>query len=85
MYHVYILKSEKDGKLYIGQTSNLEERLSAHNRGSVKSTKHRRPLKLIYSKEFHDHGWISNYLKKLKKPISIFKHISLLENSGFVL
>jgi hypothetical protein len=26
-----------------------------------------------------------NYLKKLKKPISIFKHISLLENSGFVL
>ncbi|RKX17680.1 MAG: hypothetical protein DRP26_06545 [Candidatus Zixiibacteriota bacterium] len=25
-FWVYILKSDKDGKLYIGQTSNLEKR-----------------------------------------------------------
>ena len=47
-YFVYILLSEKDGKKYTGYTSNLPLRFEAHNKGKVPSTKHRRPLKLIY-------------------------------------
>ena len=47
-YYVYILLSEKDGKKYTGYTSNLDQRLQAHNTGQVKSTKHRRPFELIY-------------------------------------
>ena len=47
-YYVYILLSEKDGKKYTGYTSNLPLRFEAHNKGKVLSTKHRRPLKLIY-------------------------------------
>lgn len=47
-YYTYVLRSNKDGKLYIGSTHNLGERLEAHNQGSVESTKNRRPLELIY-------------------------------------
>ena len=48
MYYVYILYSQKDEKLYIGFTSNLRNRYHNHTNGLVKSTKYRRPLKLIY-------------------------------------
>jgi len=48
MYYVYLLKSKKDNKLYIGLTNNLTRRLTEHNQGLNKSTKYRRPLSLIY-------------------------------------
>ena len=47
-YYVYILKSLKDGKNYAGYTTNLELRFEQHEKGQVDSTKHRRPLMLIY-------------------------------------
>lgn len=52
MFTVYILKSLKDRKRYIGFTENLERRLSEHKNGLVKSTKNRGPLKLIHSENF---------------------------------
>ena len=53
-YYVYILRSEKDGKRYIGSTVDVEKRYLEHQQGEVKSTKHRRPLKLIYIESFDD-------------------------------
>jgi len=47
-YFVYILKSEMDGKNYAGYTKNLKLRFEQHQKGEVTSTKHRRPLNLIY-------------------------------------
>lgn len=47
-YYVYVLLSKKDGKLYTGYTANLRNRIEMHNKGLVASTKHRRPLELIY-------------------------------------
>jgi len=47
-YYVYILISLKDGKKYTGYTKDLSSRFEAHQKGKVLSTKHRRPLKLIY-------------------------------------
>ena len=49
--YVYILISLKDKKRYIGSTSNLKQRLIKHNSGQVRSTKHRRPLKLFAYQE----------------------------------
>lgn len=49
MYNVYVLISLKDYKFYIGFSENLEQRVKDHNFGSNKSTKNRRPFKLIYS------------------------------------
>lgn len=48
MFYVYVLKSLKDGKLYIGSTSDLRRRLSEHNNGKVPSTKNRAPFELRY-------------------------------------
>lgn len=48
MFYTYVLHSEKDKKMYTGFTKNLKLRFEQHEKGRVKSTKNRRPLKLIY-------------------------------------
>ncbi len=48
MYYTYVLLSQKDGKRYIGYTQNLKLRFERHRRGEVESTRHRRPLKVVY-------------------------------------
>jgi len=48
MYYVYVLRSHFDGKLYIGYTVNLRNRLREHQGGYVISTKPRRPFELIF-------------------------------------
>ncbi|PIZ47811.1 excinuclease ABC subunit C [candidate division WWE3 bacterium CG_4_10_14_0_2_um_filter_41_14] len=48
MWYVYVLKSEKDGKLYTGSTNDLKRRLKEHNDGRVESTKDRKPLDIVY-------------------------------------
>lgn len=51
MYFVYVLRSEKDGRLYKGFSSNLEKRIREHNSGKTKSTKGYLPWKLVYSEK----------------------------------
>ena len=51
-YFIYVLQSEKDGRLYKGQTSNISKRLRQHNAGENKSTKGFRPWKLVYYESF---------------------------------
>ena len=48
MFYTYILKSEKDGKLYTGYTNNLRKRFKQHSDGRSTYTKGRGPYKLIY-------------------------------------
>lgn len=47
MNWVYILTSQKDNKRYIGSTNDFKRRFKQHQLGQVKSTKNRRPLKLL--------------------------------------
>lgn len=76
MYYNYVLKSEKDGKRYIGFTDDLKKRLDEHNKGLNKSTKYRKPLVLIYyeaclnkkaaikREKYLKTMWGNNYLNK---------------------
>ena len=48
MYYVYVLLSLKDKQIYTGLSSNLKQRIEEHQKGQVKSTSSRKPLKLIY-------------------------------------
>jgi len=48
MFYVYVLRSLKDGKKYIGYSSDLKKRLAEHNNGKVKITKNRLPFELEY-------------------------------------
>ena len=51
MYKVYALKSRLRNYIYVGLTSNLEERIRRHNDGRERTTKAYRPFELIYSEE----------------------------------
>ena len=53
-YYVYILFSLKDHKFYVGYTVDLKKRLILHSKGLVKSTRLRRPFKLIHYEYFID-------------------------------
>lgn len=65
-YFVYILLSEKDNKLYVGCTSNIDKRLNDHNHGKVLATKNRRPLVLIHTESFDDKSRAFNRERFLK-------------------
>lgn len=54
MYYVYILRSEKNKRLYKGVTNDLKRRLKEHNSGSVPFTKALMPWRLIYYEAFSD-------------------------------
>ena len=54
MFYVYILFSMKDKCLYTGFTPDLRSRMRAHMNGFVKSTKFRRPLKLIHYEAYKE-------------------------------
>ena len=47
-FYTYVLKSQKDGNLYVGWTTDIDVRLNAHNTGKVEATKGRLPLDLVY-------------------------------------
>jgi putative endonuclease len=55
MPSVYVLRSRKTGKKYVGSTSrDPQERLKEHNAGIVPWTNGHRPLELIYSESLRD-------------------------------
>ncbi len=41
-----------DDKIYVGSTRKLDSRIKSHNGGKVRTTKSRRPIKLIYTEEY---------------------------------
>lgn len=53
MYIVYILKSLKIDRYYIGHCEDINVRLIRHNKGLVKSTKKYKPWKIVYKENFN--------------------------------
>ena len=47
MHYVYAIKSQLNGRIYVGQTKDIEERLDSHNKGKAKSTKGQKPWELF--------------------------------------
>ncbi len=85
MAYMYILRSEKDNKWYIGYTSlDVFERYKRHINGEVKSTKFRRPLLLAYfeyyekDKDAAKREWHLKHPKGYQEKLEIVQ--SLLSN-----
>ncbi|MFW6044027.1 MAG: GIY-YIG nuclease family protein, partial [Marinilabiliaceae bacterium] len=66
MYKVYALKSIHKNYIYVGITSNLENRLQRHNTGLEKTTKPYAPFRVIYTKECPNREEARALEKKLK-------------------
>jgi putative endonuclease len=52
MFHVYVLRSERTGRRYIGSAENIEVRLQRHNSGHSKATRHGMPWVVIHTESF---------------------------------
>ena len=67
MYIVYAIESEAVKRIYIGHTSDINERLKYHNSGYVKSTTQDKPWKLIAIEQYDIKDkarWVERSLKK---------------------
>ena len=55
MFHVYVLKSLRNGKRYTGYTSKSpEERLKEHNKSGNLWTSQNKPFKLLYTESYEN-------------------------------
>lgn len=68
MYYLYILQCADDS-LYTGITVDVDRRLSEHNDSKLgaKYTKARRPVMLVYTKEFVDRSTASKEENRIKQ------------------
>lgn len=85
MYYVYLLKSTKDGKLYIGFTNDLKRRILEHNSGLSKSTKSRRPFKLIYYEAYTSEKDAKQREKMLKRFSGSYTHLKKRVKNSLIL
>jgi predicted GIY-YIG superfamily endonuclease len=67
MFHVYLIRSEFDPQQkYIGVTTDLKERLGAHNRGESSHTSKFKPWVLVAYFSFADKDRAYDFEKYLK-------------------
>jgi len=52
MFYVYVIRSERDGRFYVGMCMDLERRIKEHNSGKTFSTKGYRPWGLFFVEEY---------------------------------
>jgi len=52
LYYVYVLRSQKTRRRYVGSCEDLASRLAQHNRGESKSTLHGVPWTLLHHEAF---------------------------------
>jgi len=81
-YHVYILKSLKNGSFYIGYTGDIDARLERHNSGNTRYTKKKRPWALVYSEKFISKSDAIKRERFLKKQKNREFYIRLINDSG---
>ncbi|MEO7666630.1 MAG: GIY-YIG nuclease family protein [Dehalococcoidia bacterium] len=77
---VYILQSQRNGRYYIGFSTDPQKRLAEHNNGRVRSTKNLRPWMMVYTEEHPDETSARQreyYIKSMKSRVYIQSLIGL--------
>jgi len=67
MFYVYVLKSARDGSLYIGYTDDLRRRFREHNKGESYATKLRAPFELVYYEAYKSKSDAKHREQSLKR------------------
>lgn len=81
MYYLYILRSLKNKKLYIGSTPNLKARFKSHNNGENKATKPNIPYELIFYSGFRNKEDAINSEQYFKTTAGWKRIHKMLENT----
>ena len=76
-FFVYILQSMKDFSFYIGQTNDLDFRMSKHSEGMSKYTASKRPWRLVYFEMYRNRSEALFRERQLKgwKNVERYKQI----------
>ena len=82
-FFVYILQSKKDFSYYIGQTNDLDSRLSKHNDGFSKYSSSKIPWRLVYFEMFESRTEVIKREKEIKSKKSR-KYIEVLISKRFI-
>jgi putative endonuclease len=84
--YMYLLRSLKDGKFYVGWTTNLRRSVNQHNSCLVISTKSRTPFELMYYKAYREAELAKSRERSLKHSSNMLrllkKRLGLLPNSS---
>lgn len=83
MFYVYVLKSLKTGRYYKGQTYNLLNRISRHNKGLEKFTSKELPWELVFHTSADTRSEAMQLEKKLKNLKSRQRLETWIENEIF--
>ncbi|MBI2985054.1 MAG: GIY-YIG nuclease family protein [Candidatus Kerfeldbacteria bacterium] len=81
MYYVYILKSVRANRHYIGSTDNVVSRIARHNRGRVRSTKSYQPWQLVKTERFKTKTEARKRENQLKRSGHPERHTMALSSS----
>jgi predicted GIY-YIG superfamily endonuclease len=57
---VYILRSDKTGRTYVGFCEDVHVRLHSHNSGHVAATRNGRPWRILWTEEIADYSSARN-------------------------
>ena len=79
MYYVYILKSLKTERFYIGYSNDIQARLVRHNAGATPSTKSGRPWRIVYYEKFSTKTDAIKREREIKKQKSREYILKLIE------
>ena len=82
MHYVYVLKSEKLGELYIGQTNDLKRRFAEHNGKKNISTKNKAPFKLVYYEAYSSKSDAKHRENMLKRFSGSMTHLKKRINNS---
>ncbi|MEK7127549.1 MAG: GIY-YIG nuclease family protein [Patescibacteria group bacterium] len=72
---VYILRSLKNNKFYIGSTNDFERRFEEHNRGCSKFTRENGPFEKVFIQEYND----IIEARKIEYKLKSFKNRKIIE------
>ena len=57
MFYTYVLKSNKNDRLYVGSTNDLKRRFREHNSGiGGKYTKNNRPFEIVFYEAYNSYA-----------------------------
>ena len=76
MFYTYVLLSLRDNNYYIGHTNDVDLRFRRHQNGFVKSTRNRRPLKLLFFEIFNSRSEAMKH-EKFLKSVAGHKYIEI--------
>ena len=77
-YCVYVLKSKSTGRLYIGQTNNLDRRLADHNSRKSIYTRKQGPWEFMGKFSCLNRSesiGLERKLKKMKRPDRVLRYL----------